>query len=84
MDLRRPFQVGHHAPAVALRFLALRRDHGHQHGGQPNQLVARGVESGSSWKLKHPFIRPAVTRSRKKAEAKMAEILDQEIEKIMK
>lgn len=53
-------------------------------GGQPNQLVARGVESGTSWKLKHPFIRPAVTRSRKKAEAKMAQVLAQEMEKIMK
>ena len=53
-------------------------------GGQPNQLIARGVESGTSWRQKHPFIRPAVNRSRKKAEAKMAEVLDQEIEKIMK
>lgn len=51
--------------------------------GQPNQLVARGVESGTSWKQKHPFIRPAVTRARKKAEEKMAEVLDYEIKKIM-
>lgn len=51
--------------------------------GQPNQLVARGVESGTSWKQKHPFIRPAVTRARKKAEEKMAEVLDYEIAKLM-
>ena len=51
--------------------------------GQPNQLVARGVESGTSWKQKHPFVRPAITRSRKRAEAAMAEILNEEIKKIM-
>ena len=51
--------------------------------GQPNALVARGVESGTSWKQKHPFIRPAVTRARKKAEEKMAEVLDYEIAKLM-
>ena len=51
--------------------------------GQPNQLVARGVESGTSWKQKHPFIRPAVTRSRARAERKMQERLDYEMKKIM-
>lgn len=53
------------------------------HRGQPNQLVARGVESGASWKQKHPFVRPAVNRSRKRAEAAMAEALDEEIKKIV-
>ena len=52
--------------------------------GQPNQLVARGVESGTSWKQKKPFIRPAVTRSRKAAETEMKRVLDEEIEKIAK
>ena len=51
--------------------------------GQPNQLVARGVESGTSWKQKKPFIRPAINASRKRAEAKMAEVLDAEIRKVM-
>ena len=51
--------------------------------GQPNQLVARGVESGASWKQKHPFVRPAINRSRKRAEAAMAEALDEEIKKIV-
>lgn len=51
--------------------------------GQPNQLVARGVESGTSWKQKHPFVRPAINASRKRAEAKMAEVLDEEIKKTM-
>lgn len=52
--------------------------------GQPNQLVARGVESGTSWKQKKPFIRPATTRSRKTAENEMKRVLDEEIEKIAK
>ena len=51
--------------------------------GQPNQLVARGVESGTSWKQKKPFVRPAVNASRKRAEGKMAEVLDEGIKKIM-
>lgn len=52
--------------------------------GQPNQLVARGVESGTSWKQKKPFVRPAINASKSRAEAEMARILDQEIEKITK
>ena len=51
--------------------------------GQPNQLVARGVESGTSWKKKKPFIRPAINASRKEAEQKMAEVIDEEIQKLM-
>lgn len=52
--------------------------------GQPNQLVARGVESGTSWKKKSPFIRPAINASKQRAEDEMARILDEEIEKVMK
>ena len=52
--------------------------------GQPNQLVARGVESGTSWKQKKPFVRPAINASKSRAEAEMARILDEEIEKITK
>lgn len=51
--------------------------------GQPNQLVARGAESGTSWKQKSPFVRPAVTRAKPEAEKKMAEVIDREISKIM-
>lgn len=51
--------------------------------GQPNQLVARGVESGTSWKQKKPFVRTATNRAKKPAEAKMAEVIDLEMAKIM-
>ena len=52
--------------------------------GQPNQLVARGVESGTSWKRAHPFVKPAISKTRKLIEKTMADIIDTEIDKIMK
>ena len=51
--------------------------------GQPNALIARSLEGGSSAFEKRPFVRPAVNASRKRAEEKMAEVLDEEIKKIM-
>ena len=50
--------------------------------GQPNVMIARSLESGSSIAPKRPFVRPAVNAVKKQAEAKMAEIIDEEIEKI--
>lgn len=52
--------------------------------GQPNQLIARSVESGTSFRRKHPFVAPAVRASRRAAEEKMAQVLNAEIEKAMK
>lgn len=52
--------------------------------GQPNVMVARAVESGSSIAKKRPFVRPAVNASKARAEAKMAEVIDEELAKIMK
>ena len=52
--------------------------------GQPNQLVARGAESGTSWKKKSPFVRPAVKRAKPTAEAAMQQTIDREIETLMK
>lgn len=51
--------------------------------GQPNQLVARGVESGTSWKRKHPFVRPAVTKATKPAVEKMKTACDDACAKVM-
>lgn len=51
--------------------------------GQPNNLIARACESGSSAMIKQPFMRTAVSASKKQAEEKMAEILSAEIKKIM-
>lgn len=47
--------------------------------GQPNVLIARSLESGSSVRLKHPFIRPAVNKCRKTAEKMGQTILEAEI-----
>ena len=39
-------------------------------GGQPNRLIARSIESGTSFQMKHPFVRPAISRSRKRQRQK--------------
>ena len=49
--------------------------------GQPNQLIARACESGSSAMIKQPFFREAVQKTKKKAESRMAEVLDEKIKK---
>lgn len=51
--------------------------------GQPNNMIARSCESGSSSMIKQPFMRTAVNASKGRAEQKMAEILAAEIEKKM-
>lgn len=59
---------------------------GYLKNGAPAALVARALESGTSndHQQKKPFIRPAVNRARKRAEAAMAAQLDKQIERIMK
>lgn len=52
--------------------------------GLPATLVARAVESGSSVRKKHPFVRPAVNATKDAAQAAMQQVIDEEIEKIMK
>ena len=51
--------------------------------GVPNPLVARSCESGTSWMNKQPFMRNAVTSSRKKAEAEIIKAFDEETRKRM-
>lgn len=52
--------------------------------GLPNQMLARAVESGSSVREKHAFVRPAVNSTKKAAKAKMEQVIDEEIKKIIK
>ncbi len=52
--------------------------------GQPNAMIARSVESGTSFRQKTPFIAPAVNRTRAAAEKAMAEVYDREVAKIFK
>lgn len=51
--------------------------------GQPNAMIARSVEGGTSFMPKHPFVAPAIRKTRAAAEKKMEEIIDQETKKIM-
>ena len=44
--------------------------------GQPNAMVARSVESGTSWMQKQPFMRKAESSSRVKCEQAMANEID--------
>lgn len=52
-------------------------------GGQPNAMIARTIESGNSFTQKHPFVAPAVRSSKDRAEARMAEVIDQEISRVV-
>lgn len=51
--------------------------------GQPNQLIARVTESGSSYMDKIPFIRTAVSATRRRAVEEMQRIIDEETKKKM-
>lgn len=51
--------------------------------GQPNAMIARSCERGSTGMIAQPFINKAVSRAKKKAETVMEQVLDEEIKKIM-
>lgn len=50
--------------------------------GQPNAMIARAINGGTSFLTKTPFVDRAVRKARKAAEAAMAEALDKSIEKM--
>lgn len=53
---------------------------GYDSKGVPNQLKMRVLESGCSRQpIKRPFFRPAVRKTKEKAERRMNEIIEQEI-----
>lgn len=51
--------------------------------GQPNSMIARSIESGTSWMQKQPFMRRAEQSSRPACEKVMGEVVDKEIKKII-
>jgi len=51
--------------------------------GQPNTLIARAANSGTTFRKKTKFIDKTVNSKKKETEAKMAEVCDQEIKKAM-
>lgn len=52
--------------------------------GQPNVLIARLLENGSSSFKRRPFIKPAVRSKTAECEKTMGRVFDEEIEKLMK
>lgn len=52
--------------------------------GQPNSMIARSVQSGTSWMNKQPFLRRAEQAAKGPCEAVMKETIDQEINQIFK
>lgn len=52
-------------------------------GGQPNAMIARSIESGTSIMQAHPFVAPAVSKTRKQAEKIMEQSIDKSINSIM-
>lgn len=56
---------------------------GYDRDGVPNPLKARVLESGSSTRPKHPFIRPAVNRVKKAAEFSIEAALNKKLDEIM-
>lgn len=52
-------------------------------GGQPNAMIARSIESGTSIMQAHPFVGPAVSKTRKQAEKIMEQSIDKSINRIM-
>lgn len=52
--------------------------------GQPNSLIARSINSGSSWRKKNPFMDRATRASKSACEATMQKVIETEIEKTMK
>ena len=52
--------------------------------GQPNQMVARSVERGTTYMKPNKFVKKAMAKSRTRALAFMKESVDKSIEEIMK
>lgn len=51
--------------------------------GVPNAMLMRSVESGTSFREKHPTVRPAVNKTRKQAQKIMEEEIDRQIRQRM-
>jgi len=51
--------------------------------GKPNAMIARSIESGTTFINRHPFISNAVRMSKSEAEEAMAAEVDKQLEEIM-
>lgn len=55
---------------------------GYNADGKPNVVIARAVESGSSFRRKHPFVRPAVNAVKGEAEKAMEKKILEKVKEI--
>jgi len=51
--------------------------------GQPNAMIARSVESGTSFRQRNPFVNRAIKAKEAAVVAEMGRIVDEEIDKLM-
>lgn len=51
--------------------------------GQPNQMVARSVERGTSWMKAYPFVKKAAAACRKSVRKAMGKSVEESIARIM-
>lgn len=51
--------------------------------GQPNAMIARSVESGTSFRKRNPFVSRAIKAKEAAVVAEMGRVMDEEINKIM-
>lgn len=51
--------------------------------GQPNAVIARSVNSGTSFRQRIPFVDDAVRQAKKACEEKMKDTIENEIKKVM-
>lgn len=51
--------------------------------GKPNQMIARSVESGTSFMKANPFMKRSIAKVRKRAKEAMEKRVEKEIEQIM-
>ncbi len=52
--------------------------------GLPNAMIAQAIESGSSVRAKHPFVRPTVNKLKGEAQSRMQQALDEYIKNTQK
>lgn len=52
--------------------------------GQPNSMIARSIEGGTSWSIKRPFVSPAVNKTKGAVIEAIEKRLEEEIKKINK
>lgn len=52
--------------------------------GRPNQMIARAVQRGTSFMYPNPFVKKAVAKCRRPAQAAIEKRVNEKIEKIMK